>query len=136
MIKVKSRSITLLSSTDLKSLLEQISDPFPQPNEDRIAQLAGLIEQINIKAESLTLSFSEIAAEYFVRTCVSHKLVDGNKRSAVLLLGAYYQLNGKELPLTDEKIATYAVMMASIKTNQITVDDKVRFFEHELSVVK
>lgn len=136
MIKVKSRSIILLSSKNLKSLLEQISEPFPQPNKDRVADLAGLIEQINIKAESVTLSFYAIAAEYFVRTCVGHKLVDGNKRSAVLLLGAFYQLNGRELRLSDEKIAAYAVMVSSIKTSQITVEDKVRFLESEFGIAK
>lgn len=135
MIKVKSRSITLLSSKDLKSLLKQINDPFPQPNLERIAQLAGLIEQINIKAESISLSFYEIGAEYFVRTCTGHKLVDGNKRSAVLLLEVYYQLNGKELKLPDEKIAAFAVMIASIKTSQISVQDKVRFFASELELL-
>ena len=104
MIKVKSRSIILLSSKNLKSLLEQISEPFPQPSQDRIAELSGLI--------------------------------DGNKRSAVLLLGVFYELNGRELVISDEKIATYAVMVSSIKTSQITVEDKVRFLENEFSTAK
>lgn len=117
-------------------MLEQISEPFPQPNNDRINQLAGLIEQVNIKAESVSLSFHAIAAEYFVRTCVGHKLIDGNKRASVLLLGVFYELNRKELILSDEKIATYAVMVSSIKTSQITVEDKVRFLESEFSSAK
>lgn len=129
---MKSRSITLLSSKDLKSLLEQIREPFPQPSKQRVSELEGLIEQINIKAESIKLSFFAIAAEYFVRTCVGHKLIDGNKRSAVLLLEVFYQLNGRKMPITDEKIAAYAVLMASIATSQINVESKVSFFEHEL----
>lgn len=132
MIKVKLQSITLLSSKNLGSLLRQISAPFPQPSQDRLDQLAGLIEQINIKAESAFLSFHAIAAEYFVRACIGHKLIGGNKRTAVLLIEAFYQINGEKLPLSDEKIATYAVMMASIQTTQISVDNKVRFFEKEL----
>lgn len=81
----------------------------------------------------MSLSFYAIAAEYFVRTCVGHKLVDGNKRAAVLLIEGFYQLNGEKLLLSDEKIAAYAVMMASVQTIQISVNDKIRFFENELS---
>lgn len=127
------KSITLLSSKNLKNLLKQVDTPFPQPNQDRVDQLTGLVEQINIKAESMSLSFYAIAAEYFVRTCVGHKLVDGNKRAAVLLIEGFYQLNGEKLLLSDEKIAAYAVMMASVQTIQISVNDKIRFFENELS---
>ncbi len=129
---MRSTSITLLNSKNLKDLLGQVSEPFPQPSADRLVQLAGLIEQVNIKAESLELSFFSVAAEYFVRTCVGHKLIDGNKRAAVVLLEGFYQLNNKNITFANEKVAAYAVMMSSIKTSQISVRDKVLFFENEL----
>lgn len=125
-------STILLNSRDLKSLLVQLPKPFPQPTLRRIEQLAGLVEQVNIKAESLQLSFKQIAAEYFVRTCVGHKLLDGNKRAAVVLLEAFYTLNKKDFPFTEEEVATYVVLLAELPSSEVSVTKKIAFFRELL----
>lgn len=135
MTKVKLRSITLLNSKNLKSLLDRVPEPFPQPTLQKINDLGGLVEQVNLKAEALHLTVHQVAAEYFVRICVGHKLVDGNKRSAVILLDAFYSLNEIQVPFSEDRVAKFAVMLASIKTSQMSVEQKVAFMTHELSEI-
>lgn len=125
-------SIILLNSKNLKSLLEQIPEPFPQPTKKQLKELVGLIELINFKATTIGLSFHQIAAEYFVRICVGHKLIDGNKRTAVIVLDVFYALNMKTLPFSEEQVAKYAIAMASIQTSQTSVEKKILFMNQEL----
>ncbi|MCA9370122.1 MAG: type II toxin-antitoxin system death-on-curing family toxin [Pseudomonadales bacterium] len=116
----------------MKSLLEQIPEPFPQPTKKQLKELVGLIELINFKATTIGLSFHQIAAEYFVRICVGHKLIDGNKRTAVIVLDVFYALNMKTLPFSEEQVAKYAIAMASIQTSQTSVEKKILFMNQEL----
>jgi len=113
-------------------LLAKIPKPYPHPSGIQLQELEGLLEQINLKAEAVRLSFFQIAAEYFVRTCVSHKLLDGNKRSAVILLESFFSLNNRPLVLSEEELARYAVLIASIQTSQIGVEQKVAFLREVL----
>lgn len=114
-------------------MLTQARRPIPKQPTKNVQEMCGLIDQINYKVEQQSLPFKQIAAEYFVRICVSHKFNDGNKRSAVTLLDAFYKLNNKQLRLQEADLAQVAITVASLRSADIGVEAKVRYVVSRLN---
>lgn len=57
------------------------------------------------------------AAALFCSLIKNHPFVDGNKRTAVTVMGVFLGLNGYKLEVDQNKLVTYAVSLASEKVD-------------------
>lgn len=58
------------------------------------------------------------AAAYGFRVCMNHPFVDGNKRTAFVLMDVFLQKNGWEINATEEETYSMMMLLASGATNK------------------
>lgn len=119
-------SILLLELRHFKIISEKLED-ISLPSEFHLKNLEAVTSSVNLKADYLSLTVPQIAAEYFVRICCGHKLVDGNKRMAVACFGYFLEINNCSVKLSNETLRDLAITLAHEKTSKIPVEVKVAY---------
>lgn len=119
-------SILLLELRHFKIISEEQKE-ISLPSEYHLKNLESVTSSVNLKADYLSLDIPTIAAEYFVRICCGHKLVDGNKRMAVASLGYFLEINNFRCKLENNALRDLAITLAHEKTSMIPVEVKVGF---------
>lgn len=126
------QSILLLKLKHFR-IISKKETKIPIPSEYHLRELSSIIHTVNYKADVLGLSIAQIAAEYFVRICCGHKLLDGNKRMAVISFGYFLDINKKSSTLTKSVLRNVAIALAHQETSSIPISIKIAYFQELIS---
>jgi len=120
-------SILLLELSHFRIISDKERE-LPFPSDYHLNNLGSIIHSVNYKADTLGLTIEQIASEYFVRICCGHKLVDGNKRMAVISFGYFLEINKCSSAITKTKLRNLAITLSHEETSNVPVEVKVEYF--------